>query len=71
MELAGSELLGRDVASIGSSHAVDQVRSLLASEENRERLARQMAQTTYAEAAPTVGRIASCFCRGLLSAPSY
>jgi predicted nucleotidyltransferase len=70
MELAGSELLGRDVASIGSSHAMDQVRSLLASEENRERLVRQMAQTTYAEAAPTVGRIASCFCRGLLSTPS-
>lgn len=28
MELAGAELLGRDVASIGSSHAMDQVRSL-------------------------------------------
>jgi predicted nucleotidyltransferase len=69
MELAGAELLGRDVANIGSSHTMDQVRSLLASEENCERLVRQMAQTTYAEAAPTVGRIASYFFLGLLSAP--
>ncbi len=43
MQLAGSELLGLDVASIGSSHTTDQVRSLLASEENRQRVVRQMA----------------------------
>lgn len=67
MDLAGAELLGRDVASIGSSHAMDQVRSLMASEENRERLVRQMTQITYAEAAPAVDRIVSGFYRGLLS----
>jgi len=67
MELAGAELLGRDVANIGSSCATDQVRSLMASEENRERLMRQMAQTTYAEAVPSVERIVGGFCRGLVS----
>ena len=66
IEVAGAELLGRDVASIGSSQVMDQVRSLVTSEPNRERLVRHMAQTTYAEAAPAVERIFSGFCRGLL-----
>lgn len=67
MEMAGAELLGRDVASIGSSQAVKQAQSLLASEPDRERLVSQMARTTYAEAALTVERIVNRFCRGLLS----
>ncbi|HWE50106.1 MAG TPA: nucleotidyl transferase AbiEii/AbiGii toxin family protein [Bryobacteraceae bacterium] len=67
MELAGAELLGRDVAGFNPSHAMDQVRSFLLSVENCERLVRQMAQTTYAEATPSVDRFVSGFCRGLLS----
>ena len=66
MEVAGAELLGRDVASIGSPHVMDQVRSLVTSEPSRERLVRDMAQTTYEEAAPAVERVFSGFCRGLL-----
>jgi predicted nucleotidyltransferase len=68
MELAGAELLGRDVADIASSPVMAQIRSLLTSELNRERLLHQMAQTTYAEAASFVERIFSGFCRGLLRA---
>ena len=68
MELAGAELLGRDVAHIGSSQVMDQVRSLVTSEPDRERLVSQMAHTRYAEAALTVNRMVSGFCRGLLSA---
>jgi predicted nucleotidyltransferase len=68
MELAGAELLGRDVAGIASSPVMDQIRSLVTSETKRERLAYQMAQTTYAEAAVSVERIFSGFCRGLLRA---
>ena len=66
MELAGAEILGRDVAGIGSPQAMDRVRSLVTSEPSRERLVRDMAHTTYAEAAPAVERIFSGFCRGLL-----
>ena len=68
MELAGAELLGRDVASIGSLQVMDQVRSLVKSEPDRERLANQMAQTTYSEAARAVDRMVTAFCRGLLGA---
>jgi predicted nucleotidyltransferase len=69
MELAGAELLGRDVVAICSKPVLDQVRSLLTSEHNRGRLVNQMVQTsTHAEAAPAVDRIVDGFLRGLLSA---
>jgi predicted nucleotidyltransferase len=68
LDLAGAELLGRDVAGIGSSQVMDQIRTLVTSEPNRERLVRHMAQTTYAEAEPAVERIVKAFCRGLLRA---
>ena len=69
MELAGAELLGRDVVAICSKPVLDQVRSIVTSEQNRERLVNQMVQTsTYAEAAPAVDRIVGEFFRGLLSA---
>lgn len=68
MDLAGAELLGRDVANIASPLVMDQIRSVLASELNRERLVGQMAQTTYAEAASSVERMFSGFRRGLLHA---
>jgi predicted nucleotidyltransferase len=67
MELAGTELLGRDVARICSPQALAQVQSLLRSEGNLERLVNQMVQTsTYAEATAVVGRTVNSFCRGLL-----
>jgi predicted nucleotidyltransferase len=66
MDLAGAELLGRDVARIADSQATDQVRSFLASQPERERLASHMARTTYAEATPAVDRLLDGFCRGFL-----
>ena len=67
MELAGAELLGRDVAGIGSSQVMDRVRSLVTSGPDHERLVSHMAQATYSEAALGVDRIVAAFCRGLLS----
>jgi predicted nucleotidyltransferase len=66
MELAGAELLGRDVASICKAQALDQIRSVV-TERNRELLVRHMIRTTlYDEATPAVERILDGFCRGLL-----
>jgi predicted nucleotidyltransferase len=48
LQLAGAELLGRDVANIASAPAIRQIRSLVTSESDLDRLVRQMAQTTYA-----------------------
>lgn len=42
MELAGAELLGRDVATICQTKVLHQMRSLLTSERSRERLASHM-----------------------------
>jgi hypothetical protein len=42
MELAGAELLGRDVAAICEPGFLNRIRSLLASERSRERLATHM-----------------------------
>ena len=64
MKLAGAELLGRDVAHIGSPRAMDRIRSLLSSD--RERLVNHMAQTTYAETGDAVDRMVSRFRRGIL-----
>jgi predicted nucleotidyltransferase len=66
LELAGAELLGRDVAHVCSQPVLIQIRSLLKSEPDIERLVRQMVQTTYAEAMPMVERTVNSFCRGLL-----
>ena len=49
MELAGAELLGRDVARVCSPPVLVHIRSLLKSESEIERLVKQMVQTTYAE----------------------
>jgi len=67
MRLAGAELLGRDVGSICDTQILNQVRSVVALERNRERLVIDMVRTsTYAEATPFVGRALSGFGRGLL-----
>jgi len=67
MELAGAELLGRDVARICSPPALIQVQSLVKSEPDFERLVNQIVQTsTHDEATATVERTANSFCRGLL-----
>ena len=67
MRLAGAELLGRDVVTICDTQILNQVRSVLALERNRERLVIDMVRTsTYAEATPFVERALSGFCRGLL-----
>jgi predicted nucleotidyltransferase len=68
MELAGAELLGRDVAGIASPPLLDQLRCLVTSEPTRERLMHQMDQNPYGEAAAVVERIFNGFCRGLLRA---
>jgi predicted nucleotidyltransferase len=67
MELAGAELLGRDVATICETQVLDQIRSLMTSERNRERLVSHLVQTsTHAEATPAIERMVSGFCQGLL-----
>ena len=67
MELAGAELLGRDVARVCSPGAFDQIRSLVKSEHELERLTNQMIQSSaYAEAAAALERTVNAFCRGIL-----
>jgi predicted nucleotidyltransferase len=67
MQLAGAELLGRDVATICDTQILNQVRSVLALERNRERLVVDMVRTsTYEEAIPFVKLALSAFGRGLL-----
>lgn len=67
MQLAGAELLGRDVAAICDRQILSQVQSILELEINRERLVLDMVRTsTYAEATPFVERSLSGFCKGLL-----
>jgi len=66
MELAGAELLGRDVRRLASPRVLEQIRTLLESERDIERLVNQMAQTTYAEARPAIERAVHSFHRGLL-----
>jgi predicted nucleotidyltransferase len=66
MQLAGAELLGRDVAAICNTQILNQVRSVLALESNRERLVIDMVRTSaYPQATPFVERALSEFCRGL------
>lgn len=69
MELAGAELLGRDVRGVASSRVFEQIRLVLKSESDLERLVNQMARTTYAEAWPAVERAVNSFHRGFLDDP--
>jgi predicted nucleotidyltransferase len=66
VEVAGAELLGRDVARLGSPIALEQIRFLLASPVTLERLRRQMAESaTHTEATPAVDRVVHAFCQGI------
>jgi predicted nucleotidyltransferase len=78
-ELAGAELLGRDVAAIGEPQLVTQIRSLLELNRNRERLARHLvpgyhsqrigvSPRTDAEVGSVLAEVdgvTKAFCRGL------
>jgi predicted nucleotidyltransferase len=65
MQLAGAELLGRDVAHLCSPPALAVVRSVLESEQTLERLVNDMVRTsTVAEAAPFVQRLLTRFRHG-------
>ncbi len=67
VQLAGAELLGRDVAGICSMPVLEQFRSLAASERNIERLVSQIVQAaSYAEMRPTVERALEGFLTGLV-----
>ncbi len=67
LELAGAELLGRDVARVCSREALEQVRSLIKSERELERLTNQMVQSSVnPEASAAVERAVNAFCRGIL-----
>jgi predicted nucleotidyltransferase len=69
MELAGAELLGRDVAQICGMQALNKIRSLLLSERHRERLSIDMFQSSpYPERTPTGEDIVKVFCRGFMNA---
>lgn len=70
MELAGAELLGRDVANLCSPSATAVIRSVLESEGTSERLVDNMVRTsTIADVAPFVQRMLTCFRQGLLKRP--
>jgi predicted nucleotidyltransferase len=67
LELAGAELLGRDVARICPAPTLEQVRALLTSPRLLDQLVGHMVQTsTHSEAAAAVSRIVNSFCRGFL-----
>ena len=71
VQLAGAELLGRDVAALCGEQAAIQARSILALERNRDRLVLDMVRTSaYAEAVPFIERLLAAFWRGLLHARS-
>ncbi len=68
MELAGAQLLGRDVARLCTPIILAQIRSLLGSQSDLERLVRQMVQTsTHSEGTPAVERVINSFCGGIRS----
>jgi predicted nucleotidyltransferase len=67
LELAGAELLGRDLAGICKTQTMHQIRSIVTSERNRERLISHIVQATfYAEAASSVERTLNGFYSGFL-----
>ena len=68
MELAGAELLGRDIASAASPSALNQIRSVVKSEREVERLVNQIVrEPMLAEETSSVERTVNGFCRGVLS----
>jgi predicted nucleotidyltransferase len=70
MELAGAELLGRDVARLCSPPALAVVRSVFELEDTSDRLVNHMVRTsTVAETAPFVQRMLIRFRDGLLKNP--
>jgi predicted nucleotidyltransferase len=70
VQVAGAELLGRDVAHLSSPPALALVQSVLQSEGTFERLVNHMVRTsTVEEAAPFVERTLISFRRGLLKEP--
>jgi predicted nucleotidyltransferase len=67
LELAGAELLGRDVAHICPVPTLEQARAWLTSPRFLDQLLGHMVQTSsHSEAAPAVSRIVNGFCRGFL-----
>jgi hypothetical protein len=78
--LAGAELLGRDVAAICEPQLLNQLRSFLTSEPDRERLARHLVlgyqteriavrpwtETDISLALVETARVANAWCRGLM-----
>ena len=67
MQVAGAELLGRDVGSLCAPKAIILIRSILESEKTFERLVRDMVRTsTVPEAVSFVQRMLTSFRRGLL-----
>jgi predicted nucleotidyltransferase len=67
MELAGAELLGRDVAAICSPAALARIQLLIESEPDVERLTHQMIHSAYLEAEPALVRMIGAFRRGILT----
>ena len=67
IEVAGAELLGRDVGRICSRPAMQEIRGLLESEPDLERLVNQMAQgSIFPERLSAIDRIVNAFRRGFL-----
>jgi predicted nucleotidyltransferase len=67
LELAGAQLLGRDVARICPPITLEQARAWLTSPRLLDLLVGHMVQTsTHSEAAAAVSRIVGSFCRGFL-----
>ena len=68
MQLAGAELLGRDVGHLCAPAAITLIRPVLESEQTFERLIRDMVRTsTAAEDMPFIERILTSFRSGLLN----
>jgi len=67
MELAGAELLGRDIASLASPSALNHIRSVVKSERDVERLINQVGRVaTFGEETSRVEQTVIAFCRGVL-----
>jgi hypothetical protein len=70
MQLAGAELLGRDVAHLCLPSALALIRAVLDTEPAFESLVNHMVRTSaVAETMPFVQRMLSCFRHGVLKNP--
>jgi len=68
LELAGAELLGRDVARVCAGTTLEQVRTWLASPKFLDQLVSHMVRTSiHSEGTTNVSRIVEVFSRGVLS----